>query len=195
VLAYVFWHRPARGVHQEEYERSLARFHHSLAGNPPSGFASSVTLRAPELPWLAGEGIGYEDWYLVENWTAIGVLEAAAVSRGHVEAHDSAAHAMGRGAGAVYRLLEGAGPPEAARLATWVTRPPDSPEPQIAELLGDGLDPARSALYQRCLLLGPAPELCLLSAGEDPGAETGLAAARLPADWSAGAGVREPLVA
>src|SRR5439155_941677 len=52
MLAYVFWHRPSGAVHQDDYERALARFHHSLAENPPAGFASSVTLRAAELPWL-----------------------------------------------------------------------------------------------------------------------------------------------
>jgi hypothetical protein len=199
MLAYVFWHRPAAGVHEGEYERSLARFHHSLAQNPPAGFAASVTLRAPELPWLPareeGAGVGYEDWYLVENWTALGVLEAAAVSRGHAGAHDRAAREMGAGTGAVYRALEGAGSPADAHLAVWVTRPPESPDPRIADLLEDGFDPERSVLFGRCLVLGPAPELCLLSAEGDPGAETGVAGTRLPAGWRATVGVREPLVA
>jgi len=195
VLAYVFWHRPAAGVHAQEYERSLVRFHHSLAGNPPAGFASSVTLRAAELPWLAraeNEGpLGYEDWYLVENWTALGVLEAAAVSRGHAGAHDSAARAMGAGAGAVYRLLEGGLPLQGATYAVWVSRPAEA---QLADLLEDGFAQARSALFRRSLVLGPAPELCLLSAGPAETGETGIAAARLPAGWRAAGAAREPLL-
>jgi len=198
VLAYVFWHRPAAGVHVEEYERSLVRFHHSLAQNPPAGFASSSTLRAAELPWLGAGGadspVGYEDWYLVENWTAIGVLESAAVSRGHAGAHDAAARAMGAGAGAVYRLLEGALPLEEAIRAVWVSRPAGSGEPQLADLLEDGSSPQRSALFQRSLVLGPAPELCLLSSDRAPTSETGVAASRLPGDWRALSAAREPLL-
>ncbi len=194
MLAYVFWHRAAAGVHAEDYERSLVRFHHSLAENPPAGFCSSLTLRAAELPWLAGEGLGYEDWYLVENWTALGVLEAAAVSRGHAGAHESVARAMGQGAGGVYRLLEGRPSPADTALAVWVSRPASSGAPQIAELLEDGFDPARSALFQRCLVLGPAPELCLLTGETDTGPETGVGRARLPAGWSAASAAREPLV-
>jgi hypothetical protein len=202
MLAYVFWHRPATARGAEDYERALARFHHSLAENPPAGFTASVTLRARELPWLAPTGgepaIGYEDWYLVENWTALGVLEAAAVSRGHAGAHDGAARGMGEGTGAVYRLLEGTPALSDMHTAVWVSRPPGSEEAQLADLLEDGFDPARTALFQRCLVLGPAPELCLLNAEELPGAgaaETGLAAGRLPPGWRALPAAREPLIA
>jgi len=194
VLAYLFWHRPAAGVHADDYERALVRFHHSLSENPPAGFGSSSTLRAPELPWIAGEGLGYEDWYLVENWTALGVLEAAAVSRGHAGAHESAARAMGAGTGAVYRLLEGTAGLEDVHTAVWVTRPPGAGDPQIAELLEDGFDPARAALFQRSLVLGPAPELCLLRAELSAEAQTGVAATRLPAGWRAQSAAREALV-
>ncbi len=194
MLAYLFWHRAAAGVHAEDYERALVRFHHSLTENPPAGFGSSATLRAAELPWLDGEGLGYEDWYLVENWTALGVLEAAAVSRGHAGAHESAARAMGAGTGAVYRLLEGTADLQDVHTAVWVTRPPGAEGAQIAELLEDGFDPSHTAVFQRSLVLGPAPELCLLSAERGAGSETGVAPARLPAGWHAQSAAREPLV-
>ncbi len=198
MLAYVFWHRPAAGVHAGDYERALTRFHHSLIENPPVGFSSSVTLRASELPWLApvegGAAVGYEDWYLVENWTALGVLEAAAVSRGHAGAHDRAASEMGTGTGAVYRLLEGTQQLGDMHTAVWVTRPSGPEEPQIADLLEDGFDPARSALFQRSLVLGPAPELCLLSAEIGEQNESGVAGTRLPAGWRATSAAREPIV-
>jgi hypothetical protein len=201
VLAYVFWHRPAPSVHEEEYERALARFHNSLSENPPAGFSSSVTLRAAELPWLGaarpmqGEGYaGYEDWYLVENWTALGVLEAAAVSRGHAGAHDSAARAMGAGTGGVYRRLEGAAKLEDVHTSVWVTPSGGAGEPGLADLLDDGFDPAGSALFQRSLVLGPAPELCLLSVEAGLDGETGVAATRLPEGWRAHGAAREPVV-
>src|SRR6185437_9798892 len=154
-----------------------------------------VTLRASELPWLKGADAqpGYEDWYLVENWTALGVLEAAAVSRGHAGAHDSAAREMGSGTGAVYRLLEGAHSLGDMHTAVWITRPPGGEEPQIADLLEDGFDPSRSALFQRSLVLGPAPELCLLSGEIGEPSETGVAGTRLPTGWRARSAAREPL--
>jgi hypothetical protein len=195
MLAYVFWHRPAPGVEAEDYERALARFHHSLAHRPPEGFRGSAALRAPELPWLGGPGAGpaYEDWYLLEGWDAVGVLESAAVARGHHDPHHEAARRSGEGTGSVYRLLEGSGSPLHSRLAVWVTRPPGKPESTVANLLEDGMDPAGSALWRRCLTLGPAPELCLLSSDPELPPETGLAETRLPAGWSAQSFAREPV--
>ncbi len=191
MLAYVFWHRPAEGVAAEDYEDAIQHFHRSLSHSPPSGLISSASLRAPELPWL-GAG-AYEDWYLVESWNALGVLEVAAVSRGHETAHQEAARRAGAGTAAVYRLLEGEPHPDRARLAVWVSRPGGQSNPTMADLLEDGLEPGAGSLWQRTLVLGPAPEFCLLhDAGELP-AGSGLAASRLPAGWTASAGAREPL--
>jgi len=62
-----------------------------------------------------------------------------------------------------------------------VTRPPGSTRRALGELLGDGMDPLHASLWRRQLVLGPAPEFCLLS--REPSA--GVAPARLPAGWSA----------
>ncbi|MGO9487475.1 MAG: hypothetical protein ACLQBB_00425 [Solirubrobacteraceae bacterium] len=197
MLAYVFWHRPAHGVGDEAYERALLRFHRSLARQPPSGFQGSAPLRAVDLPWLEGpsgaRGGGYEDWYLLDSWDALGVLEAAAVARGHVTAHDEAARRAGAGAGAVYRLLEGSATPDQARLAAWVSPAGGQADPKLADLLEDGMDPGASSLWRRSLVLGPAPELCLLSASAALEACTGLAATRLPAGWTVQSAAREPV--
>jgi hypothetical protein len=186
MLAYVFWHRPARGVETDDYERALKHFHHSLAHRPPAGLRGSCTLRAEALPWLPdASGFsagGYEDWYLVDSWEALGVLEEAAVGHGHHDAHEAAARRYGSGAAAVYRLVEGALEPRRARLAVWVSRPPRAAEHEPDELLADGIASTDVALWRRCLVLGPAPELCLLSAAGEP---PGLAPSRLPAEWSA----------
>ena len=113
MLAYVFWHRPATEVRGGGLRAALRRFHGSLAHRPPSGLIASVTLRAAELPWLpdAGGGTaagGYEDWYVIESWNALGVLEVAAVSRGHRDrpprGRPTGRH---RGTGAIYKLIEG----------------------------------------------------------------------------------------
>jgi hypothetical protein len=137
VLAYVFWHRPRAEVDRDGYEAALARFHESLA-NPSAAF------RLDRLPFGGGEP-GYEDWYLVEDWTALGELNARAVDAEHRPAHDAPAGMSGHGWGGVYALLRGpAEPPPAAR---WQQRAPDEPA---------------AALWQRQMVLGPAPEFCVV---------------------------------
>jgi hypothetical protein len=196
MLAYVFWHRPAAGVTETAYEQALTRFHRSLAARPPAGFAGGACLRAATLPWLGGEGPsrgagrpGYEDWYLVEDFAALGVLNAAAVARGHLGAHDEAARRAGSGTGGVYRLLEGHAVPADARVAVWIDKPRGAPSPVLGALLGDGMDAARAALWQRQLALGPAPEYCMLAVE----APAGVAPSRLAPGWSASADARAAL--
>jgi hypothetical protein len=186
VLAYISWHRPAPSVDTAVYEQALARFHGSLARRPPSGFRGSAALRAPEIPWLRApsdprEGAGYEDWYLLDGWSAVGVLEEAAVARGHVSRHDALAGMAGAASGAIYRLSEGHAELADARVAVWVARSPQTAMVTIGDLLGDGMDRCSGGLWRRCLGLGPAPEYCLLAAEPAPG----VASTRLPTGWRA----------
>jgi hypothetical protein len=188
MLAYISWHRAAPQVESSAYEQALERFHRSLAHRPPSGFRGSATFRVAELPWLAsdepggrGDRAGYEDWYLLDDWAAVGVLEEAAVSRGHLTAHDRVASLAGVATGAVYRLIEGRARLDGTAVAVWVSRSPGHEHPSLAALLGDGMDPVLGGLWRRCLGLGPAPEFCLLASEAPPG----VAPSRLPAGWSA----------
>ncbi|HUH81515.1 MAG TPA: hypothetical protein VLZ06_09325 [Solirubrobacteraceae bacterium] len=218
MLAYLFWHRPREGAPAEDYERALETFHRSLARQPPAGMTALASYRLAELPWQAPdpavgppEAIGpeppeaglrspaYEDWYLVEDYTALGVLNEAAAGRGHRSRHDDVAALAGPGAGGLYALLEGE--PDAASLAgahveVWVTtRPPTSSartlarDLGVAELLGDGMDRVTASLWRRQLVLGPAPELCLVAPEPPSGASEG----RLPRGWSARVMARELL--
>ena len=133
--------------------------------------------------WLAalqdGRGAAgwYEDWYLVEDFAALGVLNAAAVGRGHRTAHDEIARRMGRAAGGLYELLEGTVELARERVTVWVDRTAGR---QGADVRGParrrhGPAPCRTA----AALAGarPAPEYCVL-ADEVP---AGVAATRLPA--------------
>jgi hypothetical protein len=195
MLAYLSWHRAAAGVEPAAYEQALERFHRSLARQPPSGFRGSSALRLSELPWLtpvagAEDAPGYEDWYLLEDWTAVGVLEEAAIAHGHRTAHDKIAGRAGCATGSVYRLVEGhargAGrakrsPAGETDTAVWVKRTPGHEHPSLGALLGDGMDRERDGLWRRCMGLGPAPEYCLLAAE----AAAGVAPSRLPAGWVA----------
>jgi len=202
VLAYLSWHRPAPTVDPASYERALEQFHRSLAHRPPSGFRGSATFRAAELPWLTsagerapgigtgtGSGAGYEDWYLLDDWAAIGVLEEAAVSRGHLSVHDKVASLSAIATGAVYRLIEGHAGLDGTLLAVWVARSRGREHPSLAALLGDGMDPVAAGLWRRCLGLGPAPEFCLLASE----ASAGVAPNRLPKGWTATVVEREAL--
>jgi hypothetical protein len=187
MLAYLSWHRPAAGVQEGSYEQALVRFHRSLAHRPPSGFRGSAAMRLSELPWLApvegaqSDAPGYEDWYLVDDWAALGVLEEAAVARGHETAHHAIAARAGAATGSVYRLVEGSARPGAAQAAVWVAREAGHDAPSLGALLGDGMDPQRDGLWRRCLGLGPAPEYCLL-VDEAP---AGVSVSRLPSGWIA----------
>jgi hypothetical protein len=183
VLAYVFWHRPSDPSAAGAYEDALVAFHRSLAHSLPVGTKASASFRVTELPWLEGAG-GYEDWFLVEDFAALGVLNEAAVGRGHRSSHDEAAHRFGTGAGGLYGLIEGERCAEAlgeATTAVWVARPAGSKSRALGDLLGDGMDPAKASLWRRQLVFGPAPEFCLLAA-EVP---AGVGPTRLPESWSA----------
>ncbi len=192
MLAYLFWHRPLDGDALGAYEEAEIAFHRSLARKPPVGLRGSATFRLSEAPWLGAGPGAYEDWYLLEDYAALGVLGEAAVARGHRSAHDAVARRFGAGCGGLYGLLEGE--PAASLLgsittAVWVAVAPGSPRPLLAELLADGMDPRRSALWRRQLVLGPAPEFCLHS----PEQPAGVSAARLPRGWNATALQRELL--
>jgi len=68
-----------------------------------------------------------------------------------------------------------------ASLSIWIARPPGSERRALGELLGDGMDPGHASLWRRQLVLGPAPEFCLLT----PELPPGVGAERLPAGWTA----------
>jgi hypothetical protein len=189
VLAYVFWHRGAEGVALEEYEAANVRFQRSLATQPPGGFVGSVCLAAAELPWLGGGGPGYEDWYVVEDFAALGVINEAAIGRGHRTSHDVAARLSGEGAGGVYRLIDGSPDLGGVALATWITPPRGHHQQLLDDFLADGVEPGHASLWRRQMVLGPAPELCLLSCE----AGAGVRATRLPQGWSTAVVARSPL--
>ncbi len=215
MLAYVFWHRPQESVGAEAYEQAQIAFHHSLAHAPPMGFRGSAVFRVTGLPWLAPTGPGqssdtksrgasdaqsdqasaascedssYEDWYLLDDYTAMGVLNEAAVGRGHRGPHDALARRFGAGAGGLYGLLEGHADLHCEHVV-WVSRPPGSKRGALGELLGDGMDPEHASLWRRQFVLGPAPEYCLLA----PEAPAGVAPSRLPEGWRALTYDRDPL--
>jgi hypothetical protein len=188
VLAYLFWHSP-REQAQETYEQALSDFHRSLAHSPPIGFLRSACYRTGRLPWMDSD-LAYEDWYLIEDYTALGVLGEAAVAHGHRSAHQRLARVTHNGAGGLYRLCEGDPEIGGAQTSIWVTPARLSEQSAVAGLLmADGTDPADCSLWRRELVLGPAPEYCIL-ASERP---AGTSPERLPENWLAFVDERVPL--
>jgi hypothetical protein len=187
MLAYLLWHRPTEGVERETYERACEHFHRSLHHSPPVGFRGSAVFALPECPWLPpAHERAYEDWYLLDDFAALGVLNEAAVAHGHRVAHDEVARRFGAGAGGLYGLLEGHADLPNSSLAVWVTRPPGATRRSLGELLGDGMDPEHASLWRRALVFGPAPEYCLLTREpSSDGSPTGVAPTRLPKGWRA----------
>jgi hypothetical protein len=151
LLAYLFWHRPRPDVEAGEYEEAQRRFHERLE-------VPSACFRLEELPFQPGSMPGaeaaYEDWYLIENWEQLGELNAAAVDAKRRGDHDRAASLAGNGWGAVYAHMRGdLVIPAAVR---WQSKPRGEP----VDALLDGV-PAETPVWQRQLVLGPAPELCI----------------------------------
>lgn len=158
MLAYVFWHRPGGALETAAYEARLAAFHATLAEHPPEGFLGSAALLVGDAPWLPGDGPAYEDWYGVEDWTALGRLNAAAVRGARAEPHDAVASQAGAGAGAVYGLVDG--PPElAATRASWLPKPAGYDRAAFEAALAG---PGRS-VWMRQMVLGPSPEYVVRS--------------------------------
>jgi hypothetical protein len=164
MLAYVFWHWPAAGVPLEDYAQSVVAFHRALAASPPAGFRGSRLVAIEGAPWTGAER-ALEDWYLVDDFAALGALNEAAVSGARRGPHDAAAARAAGGAGGLYRRrATGARDP---RCATWLSKPPGTSYPDFLARL-----PPSTELWQRQLVLGPAPEFCW--AGPAPQAAPGL---------------------
>lgn len=165
VLGYVFWHYPLAGVAAADYESSLQSFRSALALHPPAGFRGSLTFAIPRVPWLEAES-AYEDWYEIDDFTSLGVLNEAAVSTFRKMAHDDVARMASGGAGGVYRLISGSGALRAARYSIWIRKPAGTSYPRFYEDMSDLLAAPHVSLWQRQLTLGPATEFCLHSEEE-----------------------------
>ena len=154
MLAYVFWHRPRDGVEPKAYEGAQRAFHRALA-------IESASFRVAALPFGAGSA-GYEDWYLVDGWQALGELNEMAVDELHRPSHDDAAGFAAEGWGGVYAPVRGE--PSIPEGAEWLDKPRGKASADfIASRSG-------ATVWRRQLVLGPAAEFCV-AAPPTPGRE------------------------
>lgn len=161
MLAYVFWHWKRTDVTVGDYEARLRAFHAALAGEPPAGFHESSTSALRGAPWAAAGGEAYEDWYRVDGFGALGLLNEAAVSAGRAAAHDATASVALDGAGGVYKLKLGVDGP--ARCASWFAKPDGMRYDDLLAILDPVVERAGASLWMRQMVLGPAREFCIRS--------------------------------
>jgi len=173
VLAYVFWHWKKPEIPIEEYERRQRAFHAALAASPPAGFVRSYSASVEGLPWtgaqtaygvLAERVCAYEDWYLVEDFGALGFLNEGAVSGSRLKPHDAAAAAAEDGAAAIYALRQGDAASQ-RKYALWLSKPGGMSYAECYGHLEPVIASAGGALWVRQMALGPAWELCVLVGG------------------------------
>ena len=153
MLAYLFWHSPVDPGERDEYERRLVDFHRAIQG----AVVESAAFRLDQLPFT--DAAGYEDWYLVEDWAALGELNEAAVSDVRAAPHDAVARLARDGWGGVYRLVRGTS--RAPRRGRWTSKPRNV----SYEAFLDVRKP--ETVWQRQLVLGPAPEFFLCGEPSD----------------------------
>jgi hypothetical protein len=164
MLAYFFTHWPLESIAPEDYENALRSFHHSLAAEPPHGFQQSWALALQGLPWANRSQSSYEDWYLVDDFAALGVLNEAAVSPPHLETHTAVARMTGNGKGGVYALARGTCEPRQIHYAAWFSKPAGMAYAACFEQLASITNQTGAALWQRQMTLGPGLEFCLHTA-------------------------------
>lgn len=157
-LAYVFWHWKKAEVAAKEYELRQRAFHAALASAPSPGFHGSFSVGLSDAPWAVGDV--YEDWYMVQDFSALGSLNEAAVSASRTVPHDAAAAIASGGVAGLYGLRCGTALRQ-PKYAHWFGKPDGMRYGELFALLAPVVDQAQGALWMRQMVLGPAREFCL----------------------------------
>ncbi|HUI31200.1 MAG TPA: hypothetical protein VLX91_13390 [Candidatus Acidoferrales bacterium] len=160
MIAYVFWHWKKPEVETAEYEKHLRKFHAKLREEPPKGFLDSFSVGFARAPWITSTDEAFEDWYLVENFGALGTLNEGVITGTRMTLHDAAAAIADGGTGGVYALHHGT-VMSRPRFAHWFGKPPGMSYKECFEELMPLVDNSGGALWMRRMTLGPAKEFCL----------------------------------
>jgi hypothetical protein len=162
VLAYVFWHTPESVDGIASYEAALAKFHRSLQPADIAGFRGSQTFLVHGAVWVPSPVV-YEDWYLVDDFCALGELNVAAVAAHRQRPHDDVAAMAGEGVAGIYALRQGAARPSNVGQAAWFGKASGVSYDEFFGRLG-----GRRSMWQRQMVLGPTPEFCSLDDDDPP---------------------------
>ncbi len=175
LLGYVFWHWPLPSASTTSYEVKLRSFQRALTSDRPAGLVETLSFRIDCSPWEKKRRVGYEDWYLVEDFSSLGVINQAAVTNSAAAPHDSVAKRAAGGAGGLYRRIGGELPLRRTRFAAWFQKPLGVTYRSLQRRIDEIALRSRVDVWQRQMTLGPAPEFCIHSQEE----------LRLPADFCA----------
>ena len=159
-LAYVFWHWKQADVAAKDYETRQRTFHAALSASPPTGYLESLSAAIARAPWSADSGEIYEDWYLVQDFAALGSLNEGAVSASRTAPHSAAAEVAANGTAGLYSLRIGA-VVRRAKYGHWFNKPAGMSYAELDAQLGPLVQQAQGALWIRQMTLGPTPEFCL----------------------------------
>ena len=157
MLAYVFWHVPRPGALARVYESAHGEFHSVLNAADVPGLRAVRVFKLDAIPWLDGQA-GYEDWHLLEDSSALDVLDRAAISGARQRPHDSIAAMAGAGTAGLYGLRLGKA--IVPKMAYWISKPDGMTYAAFEALLRPLVDTG-CALWGRRMTLGPTPEFCL----------------------------------
>jgi hypothetical protein len=149
MLAYVFVHQPAGDAGEEGYASRLAGFDQALAAAPPPGFIEPWVWKLAAGPF----GEAFEDWYLVEDWAALGTLNQVAVTDDRKAPHDEITSLAVSGAGAIYQLVYGGKRNPTATYRTRVAKPIGVPYATFQERLELAAGPD-GTVWKRQMALG-----------------------------------------
>jgi hypothetical protein len=166
-LAYVFWHWTDAPV--APYVDAQRAFHAALAAHRPGRFRGSDSAAIENASWIPG-GAGFEDRYFVEDFAALGLLNAGAVEGARKEPHDRAAARAAGGCAGIYLLRGGDAFGPETGVALWTSKPAGTSYATFLDSLRPALGKPGVSLWQRQMVLGPTPEFCLraLSAPDLP---------------------------
>ena len=163
MLAYVFWHWPQPSVDAATYIDHLVAFHRTLNANKPSGFNGSRVFRMRGVSWLDTSGDAYEEWYLLDDSSALDRINEAAVSGPCEVPHNLVAREAEGGTAGLYRIKFGGAFAEPA-FALWLSKPDGVSYTDFYSTLEPLINQRSAALWQRQMTLGPTSEFLIHSA-------------------------------
>ena len=171
MLAYVFWHAP-RADDAARYGAGLAAFHTALADDPPHGFVRSWTMQVAAVSWLPPAPAHYVDWYLLDDFTALGALNEAAVTGTRQPPHDAVADLARTGTAGVVALVPGSDAAGAGAggadhvVLSMVDKPPGTAYADFNDAIVEAAGGA--PCWMRQMTLGPGPEYIVVGHPDAP---------------------------